>query len=1195
MKKNLCFKAIFRTTMKITALQICVAIIFSGLALANDKLAAQNILERKVSVKMDDRPLKKVLSAIGHSTGVNFMYNPLEIKSSALVSVNASNEQLENVLSKLLTPLHVTYEVSGRQILLFKMPEKEGNENRNTETDPQGPIDRKVSGNVKDRASGEALPGVSILLKGSTQGTVTDASGNYSLTLPDGDGALIFSYVGYKVQEIMLGNKSVVDVTMEADVKALGEVVVTALGISREKSSLGYAVGEIKGSAIQKVPQENVLNALTGKVVGLKISNSNSDLNGETQVIIRGKKSLAGADSPLIVIDGVPVGDDARVIADLNANNVESVSVLKGPSAAALYGSRAGNGVLIITTKNGDTGRKGIGVTFNSGYTASIPYHYIKTQNRFTSGRNGEFNESAFTHWYGPEEGTNAVQWNSNGQSVPLKFYPNNQKNYFRTGNSFINDIGVSGSSGKGSFQMSLSDMRGTGTYPGTELKKNAFDFAASYNVTPRFKLSANVHIVNSGSDNYALQSLDDYQYEDIFFVPPHVNVNDLKDYWVDPNVLQRRVTASTDNPWYTAYESTDQFKMVRVYGNAKFDWKLSEAFSLMGRLGNSKTNNEVQQREAYSDKWYPKGYYLSTVNYREETNTDFLLSYKKDIRDISVNASVGANIFYLRGSASSIGGQNLLLPGLYTSSNIDRANVSYSNSFSEKMVYSAYGIASVGYKNFVYLDLTGRNDWSSTLPANNRSYFYPSASLSLVVNNMFDLPKSVSMLKLRGGWAEVGKDTDPYRLGQTLVKGNWANYETYARNTVMPNVNLKPENAVSSEFGFDLAMFRKKAGLNVTYYKVANRNQILNVPIADISGYTSAQVNAGVVENKGLEIELWAKPVQTKDFSWDFNINFTKDRSKLKKLTDGINTYSFWSQTGIYAQTKVGENIGDLYGYDILRVTDGEYKGWPLLDANGRSQRGTQMQKIANVISDFFVGFQTSVTYKNFTLSANLDWRQGGQYYSMTMLRLARGGLIEDWHNGISSSTFSGILGNNSFNGNNDQLAAEIKNNPEIYRDNKVWVGGRNAELGGFPLAGRNNGAFYPGVRSNGQGGYVENFGAEGTKLFASDLIVDPGGGYWSQGVDNWIYDASYVKMRELALSYQFPKNFTDKIKAQNLSLSLFTKNLILWTKAKNDIDPELAFVYTGGRGGTYAQGFDRWNAGPWTASLGLKLNVQF
>lgn len=1193
MKKNLQFKhGTLLTIMRITFSQLLLFGFFSAMAYAH-VTPAQDLLRREVSLKANKTSLKEVLTNLERDLHVQFAYSSDVINLSEQVSLKVKNEAVSVVFSRLFSPLNITYQVAGNQILLSRKGGKEVARQEFEEREVQS-TDKKVQGKVTDSKQ-ETLPGVTVLVKNTTIGTTTDAEGNYSINVPNDATTLVFSYVGMETQEVALGNQSVLNVVLANSVNQLQDVVVTALGISREKSSLGYSVGEIKGAAMQKVPQENVLNALTGKVVGLKISNSNSDLNGETQVIIRGKKSLAGADSPLIVIDGVPVGDDARIIADLNANNVESVSVLKGPSAAALYGSRAGNGVLIITTKNGDTGRKGIGVSFNSGYTASIPYHYIKTQDRFTSGRNGEFNESAFTHWYGPEEGTNAVQYNSNGQSVPLKFYPNNQKNYFRTGNSFINDIGVNGSSSKGSFQMSISDMRGTGTYPGTELKKNAFDFAASYNVTPKFKVSANVHIVNSGSDNYALQSLDDYQYEDIFFVPPHVNVNDLKDYWVDKNVLQRRVTASTDNPWYTAAESTDAFKMIRAYGNAKFDWKLSEEFSFMGRIGNSKTNNEVEQREAYSDKWYPKGYYLSQTSYREETNGDFLLTYKKDISDFSINASAGANVFYLRGSGTSIGGQNLLLPGLYTSSNIERANVGYGNSRSEKTVYSAYGVASVGYKNFAYLDVTGRNDWSSTLPANNRSYFYPSASLSLVINNMVDLPQSISLLKLRGGWAAVGKDTDPYRLGQTLVKGNWGSYETYGRNSTMPNVNLKPERAVSTEFGFDLSMFKKRAGLNLTYYVLENRNQILNVPTNDMSGYTAAQVNAGVVQNKGWEIELWGKPVQTEDFSWDFNINFTKDRSKLKKLAEGINTYSFWSQTGIFAQTNVGENIGDLYGYDILRVQDGQYKGWALLDANGRSQRGTQMEKIANVISDFFIGFQTSVTYKAFTLSANLDWRQGGQYYSMTMLRLARGGLIEDWHNGISSSTFSGILGNNSFNGNNDLLAQEIASHPEIYRDNKVWVGGRNAELGGFALNGRNNGAFYPGVISNGAGGYTENFGGPGTKLFASDLIVDPGGGYWSQGVDEWIYDASYVKMRELALTFQAPTSFVSKFKAQGMSLSLFAKNLILWTKAKNDIDPELAFVYTGGRGGTYAQGFDRWNAGPWTASVGLKLNVQF
>lgn len=1194
MKKNLLFKhGTLFTIMRVTFCQLVLVALVSAMCYAHTT-PAQELLNREITLKARKTPLKEVLTQIEKGAGVQFAYCSDCIDLSEQVSIDVKKERLSVVLNKLFIPLDMDYRVVNSQILLSKI-KQEGSLEEDSPAERQvESADRSIRGKVTD-SNGGTLPGVTVLVKGSSIGTTTDAAGVYTLSVSDAARVLVFSYVGMASKEVVIANQSVIDIVLENSVNTLEDVVVTALGISREKSSLGYSIGEITAEKLQKVPQENVLNALTGKVAGLRISNSNSDLNAETQIVIRGRKSLTGKDAPLIVIDGLPVGDDASVVSDLNANNIASVSVLKGPSAAALYGSRAGNGVLLITTKSGDGGKKGIGVTFNSGYTASIPYHFVQQQHRFTNGTNGELNEGLATHWYGPEEGTSLVHYGSNGVAAPLKFYPKNQQKFFQTGNSYINDISIQGSANRASFRLSLSDMRGTGTFPGTELKKNAFDLSATYDITSKVKVSANVHILNTGSDNFSVQSHDDYQYEEIFFVPNHINVEGLKDYWDVKDSKQKVWAAGYNNPYFAAHEILDQFQRVRAYGNAKLDWQLTSDLSLMLRLGNSKNNLKRTNRIPLSEKRNANGVYRYSMDYSEETNADFLLAYKKELGDFSVNISAGGNSLFLKGTGSGMGGNRLTLPGLYTAGNVDRASLSYSSYLSNKRINSLYGMASLGYKDYVYLDITGRNDWSSTLPKANRSYFYPSASLSLVLSRMFELPQDISLLKLRGGWAAVGKDTDPYQLSQVLARSTWGANVAYSLGATMPNKNLKPERAVSTEAGFDMSFFQKRLGLNFTYYEISNRDQILNVNIPAMTGYTAAQINAGIVRNRGIELELNVVPIQGKDFTWDMNFVFTKDRSKLVKLTEGIDTFQFWESTQVYNRTKVGENIGDMYGYDVLRVTDetSPYYMWPLLDANGKAQRDTELKKIGNVISDFMLGFQTNVTYKNFTLAANFDWRQGGQYYSMTMLRLARGGMLEDWHNGIHSSTFTGILGSNSFGGNVDQIAQELKDHPEIYRDNLVWVGGRTQELGGFPIDGRHNGAYFPGVRSNGAGGYVENFGQAGTKFFSSNNIIDPGGGWWSQGTQMWMYDASYLKMRELSLAYSFPHAIAGKIKAQALSLSVFAKNFILWTKAKNDIDPELAYLNTGGS--AISAGFDRWNSGPWTASVGLKLNVQF
>ncbi|CAG4999841.1 Vitamin B12 transporter BtuB [Dyadobacter sp. CECT 9275] len=1192
----------------------------AGLPAGAQLLASSRQNPKVISTRtpQDSKSLKSTLKELEHKYNVSFSYDRSTIADKKVQVAGTKFNSLQEELNAILQSLNLNYEKLSDKVYLIlpgKSTSRPGGKPapqeqsllapataspetsllNNFKPDTREIAEVGIRGTVTDKASGEGLPGVSILVKGTALGTTTNPEGKYSLTIPDANQILIFSYVGYKPEEVVINGRSTVDVDLEPDVKALKEVVVTALGISREKSSLGYAIGEIKSNQLQTVPHTNVLNALTGKVAGLSITSAGQDLNAEMQIVIRGKTSLAGQDSPLIVIDGIPVGSNANVVSDLNANNIESVSVLKGPSAAALYGSRAGSGVLLITTKKGTGAKKGIGVSFNTGYTASVPYHYIPTQTRFTTGRNGLFDESASQYWFGPEEGTPAIQWNSNGVATPLKFYPDNNKEYFQTGHNTVTDLSVQGVSDRGSYRLSVSDTRGSGNRPGMELFKNAFDLAANYKVSKNFEVSTDVHLVKSHSDNSPVQIGSDYPYESLFLLPQHVNINDLKDYWQVKNKQQYSVSSIYDNPWFVAYEKVNKFKQMRLYGNIKLDYKLTSDLSLMGRISHSNNNLRREHNMPLSYTRQTNGYYFNQNETGEETNADALLTYKKDIGAFSVNVSVGGNALYMNGSSIAAGGTNLVLPGLFTVGNVNRNNVSYGSSLSKKVIYSAYGVASVGYKDMAYLDVTGRNDWSSTLPANNRSYFYPSASLSLLLSNMFQLPTAISMLKVRAGWAQVGKDTNPYALDQYLSSGTFGGQVTYARQGQMPNVNLKPENAESTEFGFDVSVLKRRLGLNFTYYTKANKNQILNVTIPGMTGYSAAQVNAGIVENRGVEIELRSTPVQTRDFSWDLNLNFTRDRSKLTKLADGMDTYAFWESTGIYARTKVGETIGDLYGYDVRRVEDGPYKGWTLLDAAGKTVRGANMEKIGNVISDFMMGIQTTVSYKKLSLTANFDWRQGGDYYSMTMLRMARSGNIENWHNGISSSTFSGILGSNSFGGNADMLASEIKSKPEIYRDNKVYIGGRTKDLGGFPVNGRNNGAFFPGVIANPDGTYKENFGGEGTVYVTDNDIIEPGSGWWDKGTDMWIYDASYVKLREAALSYTLPTKLADVLRAQNLSLSLFARNLLLWTKAKNDLDPEVAFNRASGDGSQLLQGFDRWNAAPWTASFGLKLSAQF
>ncbi len=1143
----------------------------------------------RITLDLNKVTVETVLNEIESNTEFKFLYNIKDVDINRIVTVKVKNEKIKNILHSIFTK--ESYEVSGKHIIIrskkervpAKIPEK-----------ALAPQEIEVSGTVKD-TDGEILPGVNIIIKGTNKGIVSDFDGNFSIEVPNTMAVLVFSYIGMETKEIVVGNQTVLNVALVPSAQKMDEVVVTALGMKREKRALGYSVGEVDSEKINLVPQENALAGLSSRVSGLDIRRSGNDLNAETHVYIRGRTSLAGNDEPLVVVDGSPVGSTA-VLNDISAVNIQSVSILKGASAAALYGSRAGNGVILVTTKSGEGLKKGIGVSFTTSSTLNTPYKYFETQNRFTNGQRGIFDEATWQHWYGPEEGGSAVQWNSNGEAVPLKFYQNPQKDYFRTGFTIINDASISGNYDKGNFRLAISHMKGEGYSPGTELQKLGFRLNTSYKITDNVTVSTNINFSNPNSDQNPVRYLSgDNQYFDLFNIAPHININDLKgDYWESPNVAQRKVTEGYNNPWFSANERINKFDQLNGFGNIKLDWKITSNLNAMARVAYSGNTNKEETLKPWSFQGFgggttkPFGAYNLDNSSSRETNVDVLFSYDKKIGDFRISPSVGGNIMKSNISTYNSGGDNLVLPGLFTLSNVTRGGLDYRSGSFKKAVYSVYGMATMSYKNMLFLDLTARNDWSSTLPKENSSYFYPSASGSVLVSEMFQMPSWISLLKLRSGWAQVGKDTDPYLIHPTLSQGFWGDDFTYTLPSSMPNTKLKPEIATSYEVGADLGFFQGRLGLEGTYYKTQNKNQILNVNVSPLTGYTSTTINAGNVENYGVEFGLNMIPIRTEDFEWNMNFNFTTQESKLVELVDGIDRVNFGGGTDGGAFTKVGGIIGDMYSPYIKKVEEGEYAGWNILDSNGRWEvdRAQENQiKMGNFNNDFAVGLNTSIRYKNFTLSASFDWRQGGDFYSESMKRMARSGKIEDWQNGISSSTYSGILDANSYS-DGAALANEIKSNP-IYRDNDVWVGGRNEELGGFEFNGNYNGAFFPGVIDNGDGTYTENFGDEGTILFDAYRVVESSGSFWRTGYA-FLYDASFVKLRDITMTYAFPAEAAKFISADNVSISVFAKNIMLWTAAGIGIDPELAYDQG-------AQGFEEWNVAPWTAPIGLRLNISF
>lgn len=1101
--------------------------------------------------------------------------------------------------------------------------------------------DITVTGKVTSSADGSSLPGVNILVKGTTNGTTTDGDGAYTISVGSSDATLIFSFIGFASQEITIGNRTNIDVILVEDASQLGEVVVTALGIQREEQSLGYSIGKLKGDDLTNVAQENVLNSLAGRVAGVTI-NSTGGAGSSVRMTIRGTKSLVNDNQPLFVIDGVPivntlnniaqVGSDNRVdygnaISDLNPDIIESMTVLKGPSAAALYGSRAGNGVVIITTKNGSKSKK-VTVNVTSNTVVDIPYKYLDMHTKFASGylpftpdKNPypggilQVDETS-VGGVGPEldKGYNAIQWNSpldadgNPIPTPLVSHKNNIRNFVQNGVTSTNGVSISNSNDMLSYRLSYSNMSNKGIIPNSDLFKNALSLNTSVKITPKVTLSTNLDFSRSNSNNRPATNRGANPMQWAYAVSPHIDIRDLRNYWVPGQEGLQQFTQDNgageyNNPWFLAYEVNNSYVRDRVFGNLKADWQITPELSLMGRFALDTYDEIRETKMANSYTNQPRGAYGISNIKQYERNMDFLLTYTKNLNPFSLTASAGGNNRFTSSSntvSKTRNGTGLVIPGLYTLSNIKSSDLEYGSAMYEKAVYSVYGLINLGFKDMVYLDLTARNDWSSALPESNRSYFYPSASLSILANEVFKMPSQVSLLKIRGGVAQAGNDTDPYRLASVLDPIEaWAGTTRLSKSGTILTPDLKPEKSTSYEGGIDLNLFNNKVRVGATYYYLENRNQVLSNAVPSSSGFTNLVFNAGLVVSKGLELTLGGTPIDRNGFRLDANMNFSKNQSIIEELGGGQKIFTFWTDAKGGAWTYVGDKIGDIYDAQLVTVTDknSPYYGYPLLDEDGswQSESAANVKnRIGNYNPDFLVGLQTSLSYKRFTLNLSFDWRQGGEFVSQTY-RYSESDLK-------SQRFLDQLINPNGLDG--DALRNYlVANADELIKvtDKFNIVGGPTSEYGGFPFEVYGNtypyGVFNPGVIAEYDDdgnitGYVENLGNAGTK------IIPYGDNYPWSFTKAATFDASFIKLREISLGYSIPSSITKKMGMQSASVSVYSRNIMLWTKAKIGIDPETAFQQESGgvNGGMqFKQGIERYNVIPWVMPIGFKLNLTF
>jgi TonB-linked SusC/RagA family outer membrane protein len=914
--------------------------------------------------------------------------------------------------------------------------------------------------------------------------------------------------------------------------------------------------------------------------------------------------------------------DYGNAISDLNSSDIESVSVLKGASAAALYGSRAGNGVILITTKSGKK-NKGVKVTINTNTVFDNPYKFYETSKQFASG-NFSYTPSDFPAGTvlkvpaneGPagielDKGYFAVQWNSpkdaNGVQIPeeLVSHPNNVKNFLQTGITTTNGAAVSNNNEVMSYRIGVTNMTSKGIIPNSDLNRNNLTATSSIKVRDNVTISSNLNITRSWAKNRPAGNRGTNPLQFAYFTPNNTDIRDLKNYW-EPGkegLVQRTFApGESENPYFLAYEVNNSFDRDRIFGNLKADWQITKEISIMGRYALDRFNEVHESKISAGYTQEANGAYgiQNIINY--ERNMDVLATYAKQLKDFSLSVSAGGNSLYKKGSSistSSKSGAGLIVPNVYTISNIKSGSLDFSNGWSQKAIYSVYGIANLGWKNMAFLDLTARNDWSSTLPKENQSYFYPSASLSLLVNEMVHLGDQVSLLKVRGGWAKAGNDTDPYQLYNTYGNaGQWGNATQLAKSGVILTPNLKPEEITSKEGGVDLGFFQNRLKFEGTYYQVQNRNQILrNIKVASSSGSDQVNINAGLTESTGLELALSGTPVKTSDWNWNISANWSRNRTRLVDIAPGIDVLKFWEDAKGGAWSYKGDVIGAIYDAKIVTVEDktSPYYGYPIIDPGSMLQAVTEAKDAKNKIGDynpnFMMGMQTQISYKGFTLNMSFDWRSGGQFISQTQRYI-----------GTSQYWLDKLINPGGRNGK--ELRDWLVANEDKYIKNGIHtVGGPTAAYGGFRenYSGTyvSDGTFVPGVVAvpDGKGGtkYIEHLGENMPLPYMPYVASMP----WDLTQVS-MFDADFIKLREISLSYKIPRTILNKIGTiQDLTVALYSRNIMLWTKAKVGIDPERAFQpenSTGGtRGSQFKQGIERYNLEPWVIPVGFKIDLTF
>lgn len=1001
--------------------------------------------------------------------------------------------------------------------------------------------DRRIEGVVMD-ASGETLPGATVMIEGTTIGAVTSFDGSFLINAEETSENLIVRLIGYQTQTVAIGTRTVFEFVMKEDVEQLEEVVVTALGIEKDKKSLGYSVSEVKGDDL-KGSDNNVLNNLNGKVAGVMVNSSSGAPGASSRITIRGNSSLTGNNQPLFIIDGVPVDnsynsgntasggtDFGSPINDINPDDIESMTVLKGPNAAALYGSRAQNGAIVITTKSGK-GSEGLGVSLSNTTTFQKPLILPNYQNEYGQGLNGQFSfvdganggtyDGVDESW-GPklDAGLMIPQFFSNGESVPWVSNPNNVEDFFETGHVSTTNLSIQNATDKSHvrFSMMYSDQKGM--VPNTGLENYSASLNFGHKIHENLQFDSKVTYSRRSSDNLPAQGYGENNVMQQFvWFGRQVDTNMLKDYKKPDGTPYNWNYNYHDNPYWILHENTNSQLRDRINGYASLKWNITDYLNFKVKGGTDLYNENRLSKSAMYSINDPDGGFTESNYFVNETNFDFLFSFSKDFgTDWNVNANFGGNNMYRVYSNNSMTAFGLASPGVYTPANAT-GQVESTTYFEEQIINSLYGTASVGFRDFLFADISVRNDWSSTLPRANNSFLYPSINLSYVFSEHMDLPQWISSGKIRGGWAEVGNGASPYSTSNVYVSGlPYNGYPMFKYETTQANPDLKPETTQSWEVGLDMGFFNNRLGFEAAYYEKSTYDQIVPADVSAASGYRYSYINAGQIDNNGVELMVFATPIQTNDLTWDISFNFSKNKNEVVSLAEGVDSFVLGSYWGLTTEARPGEELGTFYGYGYQRDDHGNI----MVDENGYAMKTDEKEKLGSINPDWRGGIRNSVSYKNFTLSALIDISVGGDIFSVTNM----------------FGEYSGVLDVTAIN--------------------------------------REGGRITPGVAPDGS---------------TNDKVVPTQDYYQSlYGIhEEYIYDATYIKLAELSIAYNIPSAFTNKYGIKGMSVAFVGNNLWMIHKNAPNIDPQAGFGT-----GLDGQGFE-FGQLPSPRSFGFNIKMNF